>query len=148
MTYTNRTRLLAYAKAIAALAERLAASSIRRLALALTQHDTARNADAEDVEPALREIEKVGIKQRADEILRDDADADPGRRPGKKKHPNMRDPHGQQQRNAEKPEWNGRRQHLVVRIGCIGRRRRVGRRTLSKHRLGRARDRKSTRLNS
>src|SRR6266436_9364641 len=92
------------ANAIAALAERLAASSIRRLALALTQHDTARNADAEDVEPALREIEKVGIKQRADEILGDDADADPGRRPRKKKHPKMRDPHGQQQPNAEKPE--------------------------------------------
>src|SRR6266851_3551177 len=91
MADTNGTRLLAFAKAIAALAERLAASSIRTLAVALTQHDTARNADAEDVEPALREIEKVGIEQRADEVLCDDADADPGRRPGKKKHPKMRD---------------------------------------------------------
>ena len=40
--------------------------------------------------------------------------------------------------NAEKPERNGSRQHLVVRIGCIGRRRRIGRRTLSEHRSGRA----------
>src|SRR6266404_5699449 len=137
-TATNGTRLLAYAATIAAFRETACGASIRGLALALTQPDTARNADAEDVEPALREIEKVGIKQRADKILRNDADADPGRRPGKKKHPKMRNPHGQQQPNAEKPERNSSRQRLVVRIGCIGRRRRVGRRTLRKHRLGRA----------
>src|SRR6266849_4265359 len=107
-------------------------------ALVLAQHGAARNADAEYVEPALREIEKVGVKQRANEILRNDADADPGRMPGKKKHPKMCAPHGEQQRNAKKPERNSGRQDLVVRIGCAPWRRWVGHRTLSKHRLGRA----------
>src|SRR6266852_8845311 len=88
--------------------------------------------------PALREIEKVGVKQRANEILRNDADADPGRMPRKKKHAKMCDPHGKQQRNAEKAERNSSRQHLVVQIGRTGWRRWVGHRTLSKHHLGRA----------
>ena len=55
------TKPPAYAKTMAVLAE-LAAASIRWLTRVLTQHDPARDADAEDVEPALREIGQVGIK--------------------------------------------------------------------------------------
>ena len=102
------------------------------LAVVLAQHEAARDADAEHVEPALGEIEKVGIKQRAEEILRNDADADPGRVPRNEEYAKMRRPHGKQQHDAGKPERNAGRQDLIMGIGCSGRRRWVRRRTFGK----------------
>src|SRR5260221_14610725 len=104
----------------------------------LAQQDSAGDADAQYVEPALREIEKVGIKQRTDEILRDDAGADPGCMPGHDKHPKVRGPHCEQQHNTDKPERNSDCEDLVVRVGCRTGRTRVPPGILRKHGLGRA----------
>jgi hypothetical protein len=66
------------------------------------------------VESTLREIEKVRVKKRTDDILRNDAEADPGRMPRHEKHPKVRNPHCKQQHNTHKSERNSPERHSTT----------------------------------
>src|SRR6185437_5377812 len=90
--------------------------ALDRRATPLLERGAAGDADAEDVEPALAEIEQMRVEQRRDDVLHDDDHADPGDKPAAAEQHQVRRPHRQQYRRAEKAKLDGDGENLIVRI--------------------------------
>ena len=67
--------------------------TVRRFKRAIFQDDAAGDTDAEDVDPALDEVEKMRIEQRTDDVLHDDDKTDPRDQTAAAEQQQVRDPH-------------------------------------------------------
>ena len=85
------------------------------------EHHAAGDADADHVDPALHEIEQMGVEQRTNDILHHDDEADPRHQAGAAKQQEMGNPHRPQHERTDEAKLDGDREGLVMRIG--GRRR-------------------------
>src|SRR5262249_35598739 len=74
------------------------------------------HTDAEDVDPAERELQQIGVEYARHDALNDHPDPQPGRQSPASEHEKMRYPHAPQQRGADKSKLDGDLERLVVRL--------------------------------
>src|SRR3954451_19617355 len=80
------------------------------------QHHAAEHTDAENVDPAWAEVEKLRVEQRAGDVLNDHAGSDPGCHSFPTKQEQMGDPHRPKQAGAHETKLERNRERLIVRI--------------------------------
>src|SRR5580704_15949683 len=82
----------------------------------LAEHRAARNTYAEDIDPALGEIEKVRVEQARNEVLHDNDQPDPVGERRAPKQQQMPDPHRVEHYHADGSELDRNREGLVMRV--------------------------------
>jgi hypothetical protein len=98
-------------------------SAARSLGLAacrkssVLQHHPASDAYANDIEPALREIEQMRVEQRTDYVLDHNDKSDPLGQTVATEQQHMGDPHRPEDRGTDEAQLYRDRESLIVRIG-------------------------------
>src|ERR1044072_7201226 len=82
------------------------------------QNHAASDANADDVGPALHEIEHVRIEKRSHDVLNGYDKANPTGQVICAKKQEVGDPHRPEHADAEEPKLDADSEGLVVRVGC------------------------------
>src|SRR5437870_4960904 len=86
------------------------------IAALAAQHHAAKHADAEHIDPAGGEIEHVREEHRRHDVLDDQAETDPGRKPAAAEQHELGDPQGVEYDNTEEAELDADLKRQIVRV--------------------------------
>src|SRR5262245_39712611 len=80
----------------------------------LPKHHAAKDANAEDIGPAERELQQIRVEYACHEVLDNHPHPQPGHQSPTSEHEKMRYPHAKQQRRADKSQLDGDLEGLIV----------------------------------
>src|SRR6516225_5055833 len=80
------------------------------------QHHTAGEADAEDIKPALTEVEQVRVEQRGHDVVGHDQEPEPRDQRAVAKQSEVSEPHRDERNSADDTELDHHRQDLAMRV--------------------------------